>query len=190
VRPATIAGVLGAALAEDPGRPALVAPDRTLSYAELDTAAAQAAGALRELGVRPGDRIAVALPNDSRIVVLFHAAGAIWVGVSRQLAPPEQAALAEHCQAAVAIGLAAGLPRTDGRRVLSPDEWAAAASAAEPVTPAPVDPHAPAAIAYTSGTTGHPKGRCTASTTCWCPGQCSPGRAATTARRARPTACP
>ena len=36
-----------------------------------------------------------------------------------------------------------------------------------------IDPFAPAAIAYTSGTTGYPKGACTASTTCCCPAPCS-----------------
>jgi long-chain acyl-CoA synthetase len=172
----SIAGVLGPALAEDPDRTALVAPDLTLSYAELDAATAQAAGALRELGVRPGDRIGVGLPNDSRIVVLFHAAmrlGAVWVGISQQLAPPEQAALLDHCGASLTIGVAgplpdAGLPHAERGRAgrpgpgrvpaLRPAEWTDAVRAARPVGPVPVDPGAPAAIAYTSGTTGRPKG--------------------------------
>jgi O-succinylbenzoic acid--CoA ligase len=160
MRASTIADVLKPALAEAPSRQALVAPDRTLSYEELDTEAALAAGALRGLGVRPGDRVAVSLPDDTRIVSLFHGAmrlGAIWVGISRQLAPPEQAALVDHCQAVLTIGLPPA--RTAARRALQPDEWSAAIRAAAPITPGnPVDPHAPAAIAYTSGTTGHPKG--------------------------------
>ena len=161
MRPATIADVLRPGLAADPGRPALVAPDRTLSYAQLDAAAARAAGALAELGVRPGDRIGVGLPNDSRIVVLFHAAmrlGAVWAGISQQLAAPEQAALLDHCEASLTIGVPADVPLSPGRRALTAGEWEDAFRAGRWLRPAPVDPHAPAAIAYTSGTTGQPKG--------------------------------
>ena len=159
--PGTIAEVLAPALAEAPDRPALVAPDRTLSYAELDAEANRAAGALRDLGLRRGDRIAVSLPNDSRIVVLFHAvmrAGGIWVGLSGQLAPPEQQALLDHARASIAIGCAAGPPSSASRRTLTPPDWARALNGARPVPPGPADPHAAAAIAYTSGTTGQPKG--------------------------------
>ena len=50
--------------------------------------------AFRELGVRRGDRVAACLPNDIDILVAFHGAmrmGAIWVGVNKALAAPEQA---------------------------------------------------------------------------------------------------
>ena len=44
-------------------RPALRLGQDVLSYAELDEATARAAGLLRELGVGPGDRVGVMLPN-------------------------------------------------------------------------------------------------------------------------------
>ena len=45
------------------GRAAVVAPAESLSYAELHARAAGVAGALREQGVGPGDRVALALPS-------------------------------------------------------------------------------------------------------------------------------
>ena len=48
---------------------------------------------LHSLGLRPGDRVAVSLPNDVDVVVAFHGAmrlGATWVGLNRNLAPPEK----------------------------------------------------------------------------------------------------
>jgi acyl-CoA synthetase (AMP-forming)/AMP-acid ligase II len=159
--PSTVAQVLDRVLEEDPDRAALVAPDRTLSYAELDAAADQAAAALRALGVAPGDRLAVSLPNDSRIVVLFHGAmrlGALWVGLNRNLSPPEQSAILADCTARLAIGCT-GSVRGDGCTDLDEAAWAQAVAAADPDRPGTaVDPSAPAAIAYTSGTTGRPKG--------------------------------
>lgn len=157
--PAGIATVLDDILEVDPDRPALVAPDRSLSYGELDVEADRAAAALRSLGVRPGDRVGVCLPNDSRIVVLFHGAmrlGAVWVGLNATLAAREQAAILDDCRARLSIGVTE--PAGD-RTALTAAEWAAGLSAAEPQgRPPAVDPHAPAAIAYTSGTTGRPKG--------------------------------
>jgi long-chain acyl-CoA synthetase len=151
-----VAAVLQRVLDEEPGRTALVAPDRTLTYAELDDEAARAAGALIALGLRPGDRIAVSLPNDSRIVSLFHAVmriGGVWVGVGRALAAAEQQEILRHCGARFAIGC------LGGSRHLSESVWQEALEAARPARGLPdVDPHAPAAIAYTSGTTGRPKG--------------------------------
>lgn len=158
---AEVSTVLSEPLAREPERPALLAPDATLTYAQLDEAAAVAVGALQDLGLRPGDRLGVSLPNDSRIVVLFHAAmrlGAVWVGVSRALAAAEQRALLDDCGARVAVGCHDGVGDTAGRKVVSEELWAETVASARAVKTAPADPYAPAAIAYTSGTTGRPKG--------------------------------
>ncbi|MCZ2829179.1 long-chain-fatty-acid--CoA ligase [Modestobacter sp. VKM Ac-2986] len=66
--------LLAAAVARFPDRPALDFLGATTSYAELGTAVARAAGLLQELGVRPGDRVALVLPNCPQHVVAFHAA--------------------------------------------------------------------------------------------------------------------
>jgi long-chain acyl-CoA synthetase len=154
-RPSTVAEVLDEVLATTPDRPAVVAPDRTLTYAELDREADRAAAALRALGLTPGERLGVSLPNDSRIVVLFHGAmraGAVWVGLNRALTADEQAAVLDDCGARLTIGCAVGTSLDD-------EQWAAALAAAVPEKAGVrIDPHAPAAIAYTSGTTGRSKG--------------------------------
>jgi acyl-CoA synthetase (AMP-forming)/AMP-acid ligase II len=161
--PATVARVLDRALAADPDREALVTRDRRLSYGGLDAEADRAAQALRSLGVGPGDRVAASLPNDADVVVAFHGAmrlGAVWVGVNRALAPPERRYLLDDSGATVFLveGPDAALEHARARSVTL-DTWRAAVAAAEarPVG-VDVDPLAPAGIAYTSGTTGRPKG--------------------------------
>jgi len=158
--PATVAEVFDRALAEDPDREALVTRSHRLTYGGLDRLAHQAAHALRRLGVGPGDRVAASWPNEVDVVVAFHGAmrlGAVWVGVNRALAPPEKRYLLDDSGASLLL-TDDDLPGSPVRLV-STSEWQAAVSAA-PADPADVviDPHAPAGIAYTSGTTGHPKG--------------------------------
>lgn len=135
-------------LAVDPSREALVTRSGRWTYGELDEMAARAAGALRAMGVRPGDRVAACLPNDVDIIVAFHGAmrlGAIWVGINQALAAPEREFMLADSGASLLLA--------------DPDEWRAAIAAATPLRDLPaVDPFAAAGLAYTSGTTGRPKG--------------------------------
>ncbi len=158
--PASVARVLDAALATDPDREALVTRTQRLSYAGLDRAANQAARALAGLGIGPGDRVAASLPNEADVVIAFHGAmrlGAVWVGVNRALAPPEKRFLLTDSGASWLLCddelPAMGVP------VLALSGWREACAAGDPgpLERSP-DPFAPAGIAYTSGTTGHPKG--------------------------------
>jgi non-ribosomal peptide synthetase component F len=64
---------------------ALAAPDaealagvggRRISYAQLWDAAARVAGGLRDAGIRPGDRVAIRLPNSVDWVLAFFVPGA------------------------------------------------------------------------------------------------------------------
>ena len=154
-----IADVLRPALSHRPAAPAVVARSGTLTYADLDRAAAAAAGAMWELGVRPGDRVAACLPNDLDIVVAFHGTmriGAIWVGINEAYARDEQQALADL--AAPALVVAGPRWKADGTAALSTQEWARVTAAAPQAPTVEIDPDAPAGIAFTSGTTGVPKG--------------------------------
>ena len=176
-RPQSVAEVLDPVLARDPARPALVGRHGRMSYAELDRAANRAAAALRAQGVGPGDRVAVCLPNDVDIVVAFLAAmrlGALWVGVNRVLAPPEKDYILEDSGAALLLATPevareqepwrARLPARRALLRVDPAdpraEWGAlvADQSGDARPEVEIDPWGPAAIAYTSGTTGQPKG--------------------------------
>jgi acyl-CoA synthetase (AMP-forming)/AMP-acid ligase II len=159
--PASVVAVFDRALANGPDREALVTRTQRLSYAQLDALANRAAHALRALGLRPGDRVAASLPNEVDVVVAFHGAmrlGAIWVGVNRALAPPEKSYMLEDSGAS--LFLVDEPVAVTGVRQVALEEWRAAVAAAPGNGPVGVaiDPFAPAGIAYTSGTTGHPKG--------------------------------
>ena len=143
----TIARVLDRALAERPDAEAVVARSGRLTYRELDAAADRAAGALTAFGLQPGDHLAVSLPNDLDVVTAFHGAmrlGLVWIGINTALAAPEKAHIVEDSGA---------------RFVLDADvDWTAALANAPAAPAVDIDPHAPAGIAYTSGTTGLPRG--------------------------------
>ena len=172
-RPEGVFDVLEAPLSAAPDHPALVTAHGTITYSSLDDLADRAAGALYELGVRPGDRVAASLPNDLDILAAFHGAmrvGAVWVGINRVLAPPEKLYMLDDCGARMYItepdtsvgdDAASQLrDKLDGRvDIVEVGAWrqAVAASSGRPDVPRP-DPHQPAGIAYTSGTTGFPKG--------------------------------
>ncbi|HEV2369691.1 MAG TPA: AMP-binding protein, partial [Acidimicrobiales bacterium] len=173
--PASITEVLDAVVSEAPDRPMVITRSARWSYRQLDEQADAAAHSLRDLGVAPGDRLAVTLPNDADIVAVFHGAmrlGAMWVGVNRALAPPEKAYILRDSGCAVLVcdlTTAEELDREDlglegvRRVVVDPgpagQQWrdAMRASTGAGRMPPP-DPERPAALAYTSGTTGHPKG--------------------------------
>jgi long-chain acyl-CoA synthetase len=168
ILPRTIAEVFAPVVAVDPDREALVTRSGRWSYSELDRLASKAAHALASLGVQPGDRVAGGLPNDVDVILAFHGAmrlGAVWVGINRALAPPEKQYLLDDSGTSLLLCDAATAEQVSGAscRVLTvedgPGEWhdALGEGSDEPFV-GDVDPYAPAGIAYTSGTTGYPKG--------------------------------
>ena len=143
----TIARVLDRPLSDRPNAEAVVARSGRLTYRQLDDAADRAAGAFAAQGLRPGDHLAVSLPNDLDVVVAFHGAmrlGLVWIGINTALAAPEKAHIVQDSGAHFVLDESV--------------DWAAALASASPVASVDVDPHAPAGIAYTSGTTGLPRG--------------------------------
>jgi acyl-CoA synthetase (AMP-forming)/AMP-acid ligase II len=151
----------------------VVAADARLTYEQLDGAVDEAAAALYALGVSAGDVIVVSLPNESGVVVSFYAAmrlGAIWLGVNRSLAPPEKAFIIADAEARLVIAdeaVAGGLHDAAAGGVVGAPlvvsgpgcEWQQRmASAGTRYPRASRGDDEPAGIAYTSGTTGRPKG--------------------------------
>jgi amino acid adenylation domain-containing protein len=151
--------VLAHAAERDPERPAVLTPDGSLTYGELELEAARRASALRELGVRPGDRVAVWAPKSARTVATLYGvmrAGASYVPIDPLSPPARAAAVIDDAGCAALVG--------DRRRIES-------AEPAAPVLDIDADLnaidglHAPSAagsdlayILYTSGSTGRPKG--------------------------------
>lgn len=170
--PTSAGDVLDRALAVDPGREALVSVDARLSYEDLDTAADRAAGVLHSLGIGPHDVVAVSLPNASDVVITFHAVmrlGAVWLGINRNLAPPEKYYILQDSGARLLLadgGVAMGLEREKGCGAPPPiilvgadvEGWRTMLAAGFRYPRATPHYTEAAGIAYTSGTTGRPKG--------------------------------
>jgi long-chain acyl-CoA synthetase len=174
--PRTVGALLDQALADDPDRVALVGRNGRLTMGELDAEVNRAAGALAAFGVGQGDRVAMSLPNDVDIVIGYLAAmrlGAIWLGINRPLAPPEKAYMLADAEVSVLLADAETAESLgphlgdliDLTEVVvvdhdgATDRWREALADAPTARPkVDIDPLAPAAIAYTSGTTGFPKG--------------------------------
>src|SRR5215472_15127200 len=127
-----------------PGAEALVeVGGERVSYAQMWDRAARVAGGLRDHGIRPGDRVAIRLPNCVDWVISFVGglmAGAIVVPVNTRFTEPEAAYVVNDSGSAYVFEPGAALP--DGKPHVH--EGASRSDVA--------------AIFYTSGTTGFPKG--------------------------------
>jgi acyl-CoA synthetase (AMP-forming)/AMP-acid ligase II len=151
--PQTVPEMLSRAARVWEPREALVGRFARYTYAELAAQVELVAAQLAARGVRAGDRVGVCLPNHPDIVVCFLATmrlGAIWVRIHRALAPPERRYIVDDADVAVLLD----------DDVVDPVGFASTGigGVVAPLGPVRVDPFAPAAIAYTSGTTGYPKG--------------------------------
>ena len=79
---ANLISVLDRAAAERPSHPAVRMDDLVLSYSELREAAGRVTSLLSSLGVAPGDRVGIMLPNVPAFPMAFYgtlAAGAVVV---------------------------------------------------------------------------------------------------------------
>ena len=153
-----------------PAHPALVSAGETLSYGELTKRVATYAAALRECGVRPGDRVAMVMLDTPDIVALHQAAmatGAIAAALSNRasveelsqilaVVRPHTLVMEEEFSDTVRTAVAAVSPET---KVLTRQyhlrTWQARPEIEIAVMPR--QPTDPAFWVMTSGTTGVPK---------------------------------
>ncbi|MFL6155208.1 MAG: acyl-CoA synthetase [Marmoricola sp.] len=158
-----------------PDKPAAImaGTGETLTYAALDDGSARLARHLHDVGLRPGDVVAVLTENRLEAFVAYWAAlrsGLYITAVNHNLSPDEAAYIVEDCGAKVLIASAgkADLVARVTAAVQVPHllayggtipgfasfEDALAASSPEPLTE---QPHGDDFL-YSSGTTGRPKG--------------------------------
>jgi long-chain acyl-CoA synthetase len=86
--------LLIAAAEKSPQAPALAFTGLTLTYSQLRNHVARLAQALQDLGLSPGERLGILLPNCPQLVVAYHAAlhlGAVVVFLNPLLSPKELA---------------------------------------------------------------------------------------------------
>jgi long-chain acyl-CoA synthetase len=147
-RPSSVVAMLRASVERAPGDPAILeVGSEPLSYQQLWDGAARVAGGLREQhGIQAGDRVANRLGNGTDWVLAFFGtlmAGAVAVPVNTRFKESEVAYVVEDSGAAFTFEPGAALPDGDPHVEdgLQPDDLAA--------------------IFYTSGTTGFPKGAMT-----------------------------
>ena len=159
---------------------ALVLPDRSLSFNELDKLSNCFANALMTLGIQPGDRITLYSGNCWEWVVSYYGAlktGAVINPINVMLTPTEVEFVANDCGASIviasyekALSLKSVKENSQVRELIAfgddalPDgmlsfnELLAGGSDAFQIPEIASD--SLSTIGYTSGTTGHPKGAC------------------------------
>ena len=183
----TISSILALRATRDPGGAFLLADDASVSFGEIDDRSDALAASLANLGVEPGDRIALLLPPWPEFAVSVFAAaklGATIVPLNPRLTLPELRYMLRHSGAACAVtaenaygtdylhlfeDLLVELPElnhlvTVGEEDLWYDDrvfqWEDLLSAGmgRDFRTHVANPEDPFAIVYTSGTTGKPKG--------------------------------
>ncbi|HTQ88156.1 MAG TPA: long-chain-fatty-acid--CoA ligase [Streptosporangiaceae bacterium] len=159
----TFAQPLTRALTTAPGACAVVCQDTRRTFAELGARCRKLAGAMRKLGLAPGDRVGVVALNSDRYLELYlglPAAGYVLVPVNSRLAPAEMRAILDDAEVSVVFADAEYPGLAGTRQVLTiPDDYEDLLAAADelPFNDA-VTENDLAALFYTSGTTGTAKG--------------------------------
>ena len=163
----------------NPDKPALICGDDVLTYRAYDESSNRAARALVDLGVAPGDRVAVMSYNSisgSVVSAGLRKARAVSVPVNFRLRGPELAYVVQDSGARVVCAgpefvehVEAARPQIEAGPALVaigegelPAGWVrltdAMAAATSGALPEDAESGAGEAMIYTSGTTGHPKG--------------------------------
>ena len=140
-----------------PGRTAVWAGEKTLTFAELDRWTARLAGALANAGVGVGDRVGVSLDRGLTLVVALLAvwrAGAAYVPLDPVYPARRRERMAREARIKVLLAESGSdMPRLPGVAVVDPSAQGGKSAPARGVSPLDA-----AYVIYTSGSTGDPKG--------------------------------
>jgi len=143
-----------------PHHPALIYNDHTWSYAELDVLTSRLAHKLREIGVRPGVRVGMLMPNSPAAVVTVHAIARLHA----ELVPLNGRLTADEMnwqlkQAGVKLLLYTA-PTAEQAVNLNPNRYEVNLDTLpdDHLETGDIDLDAVQAIVFTSGTSGQPKG--------------------------------
>ena len=159
---------------------ALILPDRSLSYNELEALTNRCANALESLGVKSGDRVTLYSGNCWEWVVSYYGAlkmGAVINPINVMLTPAEVEFVASDCGASViiashekALPLQGVKDKSEVKEIIVfGDEALPAgllsfneilADSSDDFSIGDIDTDSRSTICYTSGTTGFPKGAC------------------------------
>jgi len=156
-----------------PDRVAVVEGALRYTYGEFLERSLKFAGALRALGVKPGDRVAILAGNTHVMLAAHYAvpfAGAVLVALNTRVTPSDMAYIVGHSgssvliydqefakaanEAAKHVGSGLRLVRAGG----DSDELEALIASGKPLLHPVEDERSMLAINYTSGTTARPKG--------------------------------
>jgi long-chain acyl-CoA synthetase len=160
-----------------PDKAALVFQDAPVTYAQLDAEIDKAAAGLAALGIKPGDRVALLVHNVPHFVYAYYGtlrAGGVVIPLNTMLTGEEIAYILADAQTRVVIAAEPFAPAVDGLRETLPmlshvviagtrapvgamtwEQMTSHGSTPPAIEPKPTDL---AALPYTSGTTGKPKG--------------------------------
>jgi long-chain acyl-CoA synthetase len=185
---APLANILSIAATQYPHRPATYFGGAELTFWEIKRQADRLATALRDMGIEPGDRVGIMLPNCPQFPISFFAvlrAGAVIVNINPTYTPPEFDRVASDSGMKALITLDALMPVVKAAPafaqlknviVTSMAEYLPAAAEPPKVEGASAftklihdtqklnlpslnpDPDDPAVLQYTGGTTGFSKG--------------------------------
>ncbi len=170
MRDLTVPRLLRARVEAAPEKPFLHFGDRVWTYAAFGAEVGRTAAGLRELGVRPGDRVALFLPNGPEFLFVWFALAslrAIAVPINPAFRPAEAAYPLAHAEPSLVVaaeGLRETLEQALAAAALArPVVWAGSrgldlgASGGPPPDPQAARPEDVSCFIYTSGTTGRPK---------------------------------
>ncbi len=154
------------------GKTAVIDGDQRWTYAQLFDRCTRLAGALRNTGVRPGERVAALAPNTHVLLEAHYGvpfAGAVLVALNVRLTAADLTYIIEHCDAQTLIydfeledtarAIAANAKhKITLIRAGGDDQYEHFLATATPYSAPVNDERGLLSINYTSGTTGKPKG--------------------------------